>query len=70
MTHKHENKPIINNGNTLGPVSNPPPLSPLSPNICKNPMSPTAKIKMFSNTLAVNKKPLSNANTILFQNNQ
>ena len=33
------------------------PLSPLSPNITKNPMSPTAKIKMFSNTLTLNKKP-------------
>lgn len=32
------------------------PLSPLSPNISKNPMSPTAKMKMFSNTLTLNKK--------------
>jgi hypothetical protein len=37
-----------------------PPLTPLSPNICKNPMSPTAKIKMFSNTL--NKKPSQTTN--------
>lgn len=46
------------------------PLSPLSPNIGKNPMSPTAKIKMFSNTLNINKKnPINNSETTqIYQN--
>ena len=47
-----------------------PPLSPLSPNISKNPMSPTAKIKMFSNTLTLNKKPFLNTNPLNQQNTQ
>ena len=47
-----------------------PPLSPLSPNISKNPMSPTAKIKMFSNTLTLNKKSSQNTNPIVPQNTQ
>ena len=33
-----------------------PPISPLSPNIIKPPMSPTSKIKIFSNNLTLNKK--------------
>ncbi len=51
------NIPVNNNYNA--------PLSPLSPNITKNPMSPTAKIKMFSNTLTLNKKPSGNTNVDL-----
>ena len=47
-----------------------PPLSPLSPNISKNPMSPTAKIKMFSNTLTLNKKNSQNTNPMQPQNTQ
>ena len=46
------------------------PLSPLSPNISKNPMSPTAKIKMFSNTLTLNKKNSQNINVVQQQNTQ
>ncbi len=44
------------------------PLSPLSSNITKNPVSPTAKIKMFSNTLTLNKKNSSTNN--VFQTSQ
>ena len=46
-------------------VNYPAPLSPLSPSIIKNPMSPTAKIKMFSNTLNLNKKLPQTHNTIM-----
>lgn len=59
--HKQDLAPIHANYN--------PPLSPLSPNISKNPMSPTAKIKMFSNTLTLNKKNSQNTNLVLQQNN-
>lgn len=63
----NQNQNFRQDGNILTGNYNPP-LGPLSPNVSKNPMSPTAKIKMYSNAGTLNKKPSINSNNLMQQN--